>query len=118
MRFVTMGIVSTQAQVDAVALAAGVDRVFFVTDDSWGGKLEGSDELSPTSQAMVQASDAFVAIGGGEIGRDELLAARAAGKPLRFIPADMNHRAAIEKARKKGQPVPTEFRGAVHAAFA
>jgi hypothetical protein len=30
----------------------------------------------------------------------------------------MNHRIAIEKAHKKGQAPPTDFRGAAHAVFA
>jgi hypothetical protein len=65
----------------------------------------------------VDVSDRLVAIGGGEVARDELVAARSAGKDTMFIPADMNHRIAIEKAAKKGQTPPTDFRGAADAAF-
>jgi hypothetical protein len=43
-----------------------------------------------------------------------MLAARNAGKPVTFIPADMNHRIAREKALKKGEPEPIDFRGAAH----
>jgi hypothetical protein len=115
--FATTGIVSTQAREANVALSPCVDQVFFIRDSSWGGFEPGSERLSPTSDAMVGVSDRLVAIGGGEVSRDELLAARRAGKKVTFIPADMNHRAAIEKAAKKGQPPPPDFKGPVHAAF-
>lgn len=48
------------------------------------GLIEGSDRLSPTSTAMVENSDVLIGIGGGEIGRDELLAAKRSGKEVRF----------------------------------
>ena len=66
---------------------------------------------------MVEASDRFVAIGGGEVARDEFLAARKLGKPTQFIPADMNHAHAEEAAAKKGLPRPTDFRGELAAAL-
>lgn len=115
--FTTTGIVSTQARESKASISPCVDHVFFVTDATWGGLLEGSDRLSPTSQAMVDVSDRLVAIGGGEVARDELVAARRAGKNVTFIPADMNHRLAIEKAEKRGQAPPTDFRGAADAVF-
>ena len=115
--FMTTGIVSTQARAENVALSPDVDRVFFVADSSWGGKLPDSDRLSPTSTAMVENSDVFVAIGGGDVARDEMAAAERAGKTVRFIPADMDHRAALEKAKKKGQPPPTTFGGSAAEAF-
>jgi len=115
--FTTTGIVSTEARDNQVPLARCVDYVFFVKDGSWGGFLPGTTQLSPTSAAMVENSDVLVAIGGGEVARDELRVAKQAGKAVQFIPADMNHAAAIEKAKKKGQPVPTEFRGAAAEAF-
>ena len=43
--------------------------------------------------------------------RDELLAAKRRGKKVKFIPADMNHKTAIDKARKKGLPAPDNFKG-------
>jgi hypothetical protein len=49
--------------------------------------------------------------------RDEMLAARKAGKRITFVPADMNHKIAREKARSKGQPEPTDFRGSAHEAL-
>lgn len=116
--FTTMGIVSTLARDEHAPLSPCVDYVFYVKDSHWGGKVPGTDELSPTSVAMVESSALFVAIGGGETARDEMLAARQAGKPVTFIPADMNHKIAREKAQKKGRPEPTDFRGAVHAALA
>jgi hypothetical protein len=114
----TMGIVSSLARQEQAPLSACVDTVFFVPDSTWGGELPQGKGLSPTSSAMVSISDALVGIGGGEIARDELLAARRAGKPVTFMPADMNHQLAREKARRKGQPEPTEFGGASAAALA
>jgi hypothetical protein len=115
--FTTTGIVSTQARESNAGISPCVDHVFYVADATWGGLLEGSDRLSPTSQAMVDVSDRLVAIGGGEVARDELVAARRAGKNVTFIPADMNHRLAIEKAAKRGQTPPTDFRGAADTVF-
>ena len=114
--FLTSGIVSTQARKYKVALSPSVDLVFYVKDSTWGGFLPGTERLSPTSRAMVESSDLIVAIGGGEVARDELLAAKRLGKQVKFIPADMNHRAAREKARQQGQPAPTDFRGAAAGA--
>lgn len=115
--FVTTGIVSSQAKKYNAALSPCVDYVFYVEDDSWGGFLKGCDRLSPTSDAMVENSDVLIGIGGGEVGRDELLAAKHSGKEVRFIPADMNHQKAREKAQKKGLPAPTSFGGAAGEAF-
>lgn len=115
--FSTSGIVSSLAKEHPGDLSSHVDVVFFVKDDTWGGLLKDSDRLSPTSQAMVSSSDTMIGIGGGEVARDELLAAKKLGKTLRFIPADMNHKNATDLARKRNQPLPTDFRGAVHEAF-
>lgn len=115
--FGTLGIVSTLARDEKVPLSPCVDRVFFVPDSSWGGLDTASGRLSPTSQAMVAVSDELVGIGGGEVARDELLAAQRLGKPLRLHPADMHHATALEKARRKGEPAPTDFRGAAHLAL-
>jgi hypothetical protein len=65
---------------------------------------------------MVSVSHTVVAIGGGEVSRDELAAAERAGRVTRFIPADMNHRVARERAQRRGEPEPTDFAGAVAAA--
>jgi hypothetical protein len=115
--FATSGIVSTQARESKASISPCVDVVFFVKDATWGGFLEGTERLSPTSAAMVEVSDRLVAIGGGEVARDELIAAKRAGKDVRFIPADMNHAIARERALKRGEPVPTDFRGAAGAVF-
>lgn len=115
--FTTSGIVSTQAREAKATISPCVDIVFFVKDASWGGFVEGTESLSPTSAAMVEVSDRLVAIGGGEVTRDELVAAKRAGKDVHFIAADMNHAIARERALKRGQPVPTDFRGAADAAF-
>jgi hypothetical protein len=116
--FGTMGIVSTLARDSGDALSPCVDWVFFVRDDRWGGLLPGSTELSPTSAAIVANSHEMIAIGGGEIARDELRGARQAGKLLSIFAADMNHRIARDKATAKGQSAPTDFRGAVDTDFA
>jgi hypothetical protein len=115
--FVTTGIVSSQARQHGVELSRHVDRVFFISDERWGGLIEGTSELSPTSRAMVNVSDIIVGIGGGDVARDEMVAARRAGKEVRFVPADMNHERAIEAARERGLPVPSDFRGAADPFF-
>ncbi|MFM7170315.1 MAG: hypothetical protein ACKOYH_05610 [Cyanobium sp.] len=100
--FTTIGIVSSLAREQKASLSSCVDIVYFVKDSSWGGKNPSTHQLSPTSTAIVDNSDVFVAIGGGDVARDEVLAARQAGKPVLFFPADMNHQIAREKARKAG----------------
>lgn len=115
--FPTTGIVSTQARQDGVPLSPHVDDVFFVEDDTWGGFKAGTHELSPTSHAMVENSDVLVAIGGGDVVRDELTVAKQLGKEIRFVAADMSHSAAREKAEKKGAPPPTDFRGSAAPLF-
>jgi hypothetical protein len=115
--FVTTGIVSTQAKQAKVPLSPYVDFVFYVQDATWGGNLVGTDRLSPTSEAMVENSNIVVGFGGGEIARDELLAAKKAGKQVRFFAADMNHQKAQEAAKQKGLPPPTDFGGAAAAMF-
>ncbi|MGB8433575.1 MAG: hypothetical protein WCE38_04895 [Burkholderiales bacterium] len=115
--FQTAGIVSTQAKENHVKLSPCVDVVFYVRDATWGGFIPGTERLSPTSTAMVETSDVIVAIGGGEVSRDELIAARRLGKKIQFVPADMNHEIARERASRRGQPAPTDFRGAAGVMF-
>ena len=117
MGFETAGIVSSQAREQQVPLSACVDHVFYVKDASWGGYVPGTTTLSPTSKAMVISSDVLVAIGGGDVARDELLVARLLKKPVTFIPADMNHRLAREKAASRKLPEPTDFRGSAQCAI-
>ena len=106
-----------QAKQCNVALSPYVDYVFYVEDATWGGFLKGTERLPPTSEAMVENSNIVIGIGGGEVSRDELVAARRSGKKIRFIPADINHQKARETARKKRLPAPTDFHGAAHAVF-
>jgi len=115
--FLTTGIVSSQARQYKVKLSPYVDQAFYVEDATWGGFVTGTKELSPTSKAMVANSDIVVGIGGGEVARDELVAAKLLGKQVRFIAADMDHQKARESARKKKLPEPTDFRGAANAVF-
>ena len=115
--FSTTGIVSTQAREYNAGLSQFADHVFYVADKTWGGFLDGTQQLSPTSQVMVAVSDVMIGIGGGEVGRDELLSARSAGKQVRFYPAEFNHDVARKKARDKGLSEPTDFGGAAAAAF-
>ena len=115
--FITTGILSTQAKEYDAKLSTCVDYVFYVEDAIWGGFIEGGEILSPTSTAIVENSDVVIGIGGGEVARDELVAAKLLGKEVRFIPADMNHQKAKEKAQKEGLPVPKDFSGAADEAF-
>ena len=112
MGFTTAGIVSILARKNNVEFSPYVDYIFLVEDDSWGGLVGDSGQLSPTSAAIVSVSDIIVGIGGGIIGGEEMAAARQQGKTVRFFPADMNHRMAIEKAKRKGLAIPDEFAGA------
>ena len=117
MGFGTLGVVSTLARLQNMPLSPWVDRVCFVHDLAWGGVIPGTVELSPTSTVIVNISHRLVGIGGGEAARDELLAARRAGLPVVFFPADMNHRIAYGKAARQGLPPPEMFCGAAHAAW-
>lgn len=111
--FSTTGIVSMEAKRVGIDPSPFVDDVFYVDDLIWGGFIDDGRELSPTSKAMVSVSDRLIAIGGGRVARDELLAARSMGKATEIIPADMNHARAIAKARERNDPEPTDFRGVV-----
>jgi len=117
MGFETAGIVSTEALEYPGELSNAVDHICFIKDSQYGGKLPDSEELSPTSKAMVGCSDIMIAIGGNEISRDELLEGKKQGKPIQYFPADMNHERMIRRARGLGQPEPESFLGAVHEAF-
>jgi hypothetical protein len=66
---------------------------------------------------MVACSDVLVAIGGGEVTRDELMAGRALGKPVYFYPAEVSHRHLTQRARKLNEPPPESFWGAAHDVF-
>jgi hypothetical protein len=114
MGFTTAGIISTEALEDLEEISDAVDHICFVEDNQWGGKLPNSNELSPTSRAMVECSDILVGIGGGGISLDEMLAGHEQGKEILYFPADMNHERASRQAEKKGLPPPKSFKGAAH----
>ena len=115
--FTTTGIVSTLALHHPGKISAMVDYICFISDMQWGGKLPDSDELSPTSKAMVACSDILIGIGGGEISRDEMVAGKAQGKPVIFHPAEISHEWAIRHAKRMGLPSPDSFWGAAHEVF-
>ena len=111
MGFETAGIVTSLALEYREGISDTVDHVCFVRDQRWGGNLPNSDELSPTSKAMVECSDILVGIGGGGISEAEMLAGKAQGKPVHFYPAEMNHARAINYAKRMGMPPPESFWG-------
>lgn len=117
MGFETAGIVSSNAIEHPEAISDAVDHVCFIKDDQWGGKLPNSNELSPTSKAMVTCSDILVAIGGNDIARDELLEGQAQGKLVYYYPAEMDHETAIQRAKESGAPMPESFMGSVDEVF-
>lgn len=114
MGFITTGIVSTLALEYREDISEAVDHICFIEDDQWGGKLPNSDELSPTSRAMVECSDILVGIGGGAISLDEILTGHRQGKEILYFPADMNHERASRQAERRGLPPPTSFKGDAH----
>jgi hypothetical protein len=112
MGFTTAGIVTSLAlehPAGVAGISEAVDHICFVADKQWGGNLPDSDELSPTSKAMVECSDILVGIGGGGISEAEMLAGKAQGKPVYFYPADKNHAYAISYAKRMGLPPPESF---------
>ena len=112
--FSTTGIVSSQALDYLDEISEAVDDICFIEDEQWGGKLPDSEELSPTSEAMVMCSDILVGIGGNDICRDELLAGKEHGKPVHFYPAEVDHSWATRRAEQMNLPVPDSFWGTAH----
>jgi hypothetical protein len=84
-------------EIDPAARAVAIRR--FARCDGNCSRVRGSPRDSRDSASIV-------GIGGGDVARDEMLAARNAGKSVLFIPADMDHQRAREKARKQGSPEP------------
>ncbi|MGY0216302.1 hypothetical protein ACWJJH_02815 [Endozoicomonadaceae bacterium StTr2] len=108
MGYTTTGIVSSQAvptlnsklpalptlPPDLPGKFPNVDYVMIVVDEKWGGFINETRQLSPTSKAMVAVSDAMFAYGGGGVGRDEMIAALLqVHKPIevRFFEFEMKH---------------------------
>jgi hypothetical protein len=114
--FMTSGIVSSQARAGRTPLSPHVEVVFFIEDAVWGGRVPGTELLSPTSATILAVSDRIVAIGGGSVARDELAEAVRLGKPAAFIAADMSHAIARSRCEARGEAAPVDFRGAVDAA--
>lgn len=115
--FTTTGIVSSQSIEYPDDISESVDYVCFVSDEQWGGKLPSSDQLSPTSEAMVSCSDILIGIGGNDISRDEMLAGKERGKPVHFYPAEINHAWALRRTEHLGLPKPDSFWGTAHEVF-
>jgi hypothetical protein len=113
--FATVGIVSTVAETKHARLSDAVDTIYVIEDQDWGGRRRDGT-LLPTSVAMVGAADEIIAIGGGDIARDEIEVALAAHKAVQYVAADMNHAAALEKARRRGEAEP-DFKGPAHHLF-
>jgi len=113
----TAGIVSSQALAYEASSSPFVDHAFFIEDAAWGGYVEGTRKLSPTSEAMVSVSDVMVAIGGGAVACDELTEMVKRNKPIWFYPAEMNRSKAVGKAKKRGLPEPTDFWGEADPVF-
>jgi len=111
--FTTLGIVSWLALEEHIKLSDSVDYVFFVEDACWGGRTD-RHRLSPTSVAYVENGDEFLVIGGYAIAKDEILAAHEAGKPVQFIPADMNHEIARTGKVLKVPLSPNDYKGLAH----
>jgi hypothetical protein len=115
--FRTAGIVSSHGRAQGAVFSTGCDVVFVVDDRAWGGWLDDG-RLSPTSQAMCEACDVMIGIGGGAIAGAELSEARRMGKAVRFRRADMNHGLAIERAARADEAPPDDFAGAAQKLFA
>ncbi len=112
MGFQTTGIVSSQQEQYGTEFP-NVDYVMMVTDEFWGGFNPKRLMLNPTSAVMIGVSHLIVALGGGAVGRDEVIAAimKTPRKiPVRYKLFEMNH----SKANAKGIK---DFRGELHRAI-
>lgn len=92
------------------------DHVFFVEDLTWGGLLPASGFPSPCLEMHLSVSDEMIMIGGGKHAADELRAFIASGKPVCFVPADMNHAVTRGWSTNAGITI-DDFRGAAHEAW-
>jgi len=91
-------------------------HVFFVEDETWGGCVPGTGQPSSSLGLHIEVSDEAVFIGGGKHAADELLAFAAAGKPVTYFPAEMNHRFARDWCRRNGKDEP-DLRGAAYSTW-
>lgn len=92
------------------------DTAFFVDDDVWGGFVDRGGRPSPTLALILEVSDELLAIGGGKHAADELRAFWRAGKPARYVPAEMNHRAVRDWCARADIDLP-DVRGAAYEAW-
>lgn len=74
-----------------------VDYTHVIDDEKWGGSVLGDVTLTPTSQAMVEASDILILHGGGDVSGQECVGALYRGIPCLFRSAEMNHASAAKK---------------------
>ena len=116
--FDTIGIVSSVAETDGVRYSDCVDIVYVIKDETWGGlRTDAENTLRPTSEVMVATADEMIAIGGGEVAYEEVREALERDKNVRYVPAEMNHAAAIQRAARNGEPSPVNFKGRVDSLF-
>ena len=93
-------------------IAPGVDRVFFVRDESWGG-VRNDGSPSNTLRTLLMLSDEFIVMGGGEHTAQELRAFLHAGKPVRFHQASMHTRTADDWCKSSGAVI-SDYRGSAY----
>lgn len=117
--FEVTGIVSSLAleYPDSLSPHLPKENCFFVKDESWGGYLPDTENLSPTSEAIISVSNTYVAFGGGEIALDEMREMKKRGKEYLYYELEMNHEKARAKAKEKGKPEPVHFFGSLHKEF-
>jgi hypothetical protein len=89
MGFSVGGLASENALTEAIS--PQIKHMFFIKDKAWGGTVEGSAKLHPTSHALALVVDQLHVVGGGEVAAMEYVSAKLLGKEVSFTPADMNH---------------------------
>jgi hypothetical protein len=94
------------------AIAPGVDLIFFVDDDTWGG-ADALGSPSNTLQVLLAVSDEFIVFGGGQHTAHELRAFLKAGKRVRFHDAPMHRLTTDRWCRDSGVRL-GDYRGAAY----
>jgi hypothetical protein len=89
------------------------DHVHYIEDDTWGGFLPGTREMSATLRIVLEVTDELVVIGGGKYAADELEAFVKQNKTVRYFAAEMNHEATLKWCAWSGARIP-DFRGDAH----